>query len=70
MRWDGSRREYLLDSFSLPQLTKELSVQILSIGVAQALGGVALPLQSLLSSVGVNGGHDNNLCLVDQLRKQ
>lgn len=67
---EGSSREYLLDSSPQPQPTKELSVQILPVSVGQALSGVALPLGCLLASVRVDGGHNDDPGLVDQLWKQ
>ena len=52
------------------QLTKEIHVQILSIGIVQALSGCALVLHSLFSSIGVDRWHNENPCVIDQLEHE
>lgn len=51
------------------QLTKEICVQILAMSIGQALDGGALLLNSLLSSIWVDGRHDDNPGLINQLAK-
>lgn len=50
------------------QLTKEICVQILAMSISKALGGCALLLNSLFSSIWIDQGHDDNPGLVDELK--
>lgn len=51
-----------------PQLTKEICVQILVMGVGLSLEGNALLLDSHFQSVWVDGGNNYNPSLIDQLQ--
>lgn len=58
----------ILSTHTQPQLTKEICVQILVMGVGLSLKGTALLLDSHFQSVWVDGGNNYNPSLIDQLQ--
>lgn len=58
----------ILSTHTQPQLTKEICVQILVMGIGLSLEGNALLLDSHFQSVWVDGGNNYNPSLIDQLQ--
>lgn len=58
----------ILSTHTQPQLTKEICVQILVMGIVLSLEGNALLLDSHFQSIWVDGGNNYNPSLIDQLQ--
>lgn len=58
-----------MNNHAQPQLTKEIRVQVLAVGIGHSLEGRALLLHSQFQPVWVDGRYNNNPSLIDQLQK-